>query len=258
MQELKYIIRLDDACPTMDYDKWSKIFDILDKYNVKPIIAVIPNNEDKNFIINKYDNNFWNKVKIWENKGYYISMHGYNHKYISNSGGLVPMNKQSEFAGVNIEIQRDKIRKGWNIFKQNGILPKIWVAPSHTFDKNTLQVLKEETNIKIISDGVAFYPYNKYGFFWIPQQLWWYKEEKNGVWTICLHPNNMNYKQIESLEKFIKNNEEKFKMDLNYLIKQYNNRKNSILDKLYYNFFFFRRKMANISFFYSIYKFIGR
>ena len=54
----KYIVRLDDACPTMDRKKWNRFFDILDKYNIKPIVAVIPNNEDKNMLIDEYDKNF--------------------------------------------------------------------------------------------------------------------------------------------------------------------------------------------------------
>ena len=241
MQELKYIIRLDDASPTMDWRKWNLIFGICDKYNIKPIVAVIPNNEDKKMIIDKYNKNFWNEVRKWQQKGYYIAIHGYNHKYISKSAGLIPMNNKSEFAGVDINIQRDKIKKAWRIFKQNNILPKIWVAPSHTFDKNTLKVLKEETDIKIISDGVAFYPYTEYGFFWIPQQLWWFIDKKKGIWTICLHPNNMTNKQIKNLENIIKDNREKFNINIDELYKKYGNRKLSLNDKLYFRLFFLKR-----------------
>ena len=43
---MKYLIRLDDACETMDLNKWLRMESLLSKYNVKPLIAVIPNNED--------------------------------------------------------------------------------------------------------------------------------------------------------------------------------------------------------------------
>ena len=33
----KYLIRLDDACPTMDAQKWSRIEDILNRGGVKPM-----------------------------------------------------------------------------------------------------------------------------------------------------------------------------------------------------------------------------
>jgi len=252
---LKYIIRLDDACPTMDWKKWNAIFNILDKYGIKPIVAVIPNNEDRKMMIDKYNNYFWDKVREWENKNYYIAMHGYNHKYISKNGGLIPINNQSEFAGVDIEIQRDKIKKAWQIFKENGIIPKIWVAPSHTFDENTLKILKEETDIKIISDGIAFYPYTKYGFLWIPQQLWRYKEKKEGIWTICLHPNNMDYEQIKGLENIIKNNIEKFNINIYELYEMYKKRELSIYDKIYSKLFFLGIRLYKISLFKFIYKF---
>ncbi len=43
-QKTKYIIRIDDACPTMNKEKWG----LFEKYlNIKPIVAVIPNNEDE-------------------------------------------------------------------------------------------------------------------------------------------------------------------------------------------------------------------
>ena len=244
--EAKYIIRLDDACATMNWSKWDAIFEILDKFHIKPIIAVIPNNEDESLIIDNYNDNFWNEVKRWQEKGYYIAMHGYNHKYISQNSGLIPMNNQSEFAGVDIKIQREKIKKAWEIFNKHKIIPKIWVAPSHTFDKNTLKVLKEETNIRIISDGIAFYPYNKYGFFWIPQQLWWYQEKEEGIWTICLHPNNMSIKSIKEFELFISNNKDKFNIYIEDLLKMYRNRKLILKDYIYFYIFFLKRQLSII------------
>ena len=42
----KYLIRLDDACPTMDWGKWRRMERILDKYKVKPMVGIIPENND--------------------------------------------------------------------------------------------------------------------------------------------------------------------------------------------------------------------
>jgi len=243
---LYYLIRLDDASPRMNWKKWNTIFNILDKYNIKPIVAVIPNNEDEQLDIDKYNPSFWDIVRLWENKGYHIAMHGFNHKYISSDGGLIPINKQSEFAGVHIDIQREKIKKSWSIFKKNKIFPKIWVAPAHTFDFNTLTVLKEETNIEIISDGIAYYPYKEYGFLWIPQQLWWYKEKKEGIWTICLHPNNMSENDMMEFENFIKYNQKKFMISIEDLYRLYKTRDKSFRDYLFFYMFFMRIKLSKI------------
>jgi hypothetical protein len=33
----------------MNRDKWDKVENILDKYGIKPVVAVIPNNENTSF-----------------------------------------------------------------------------------------------------------------------------------------------------------------------------------------------------------------
>ena len=54
-----YLIRLDDACPTMNRRKWQRIEDILDRYGVKPMVGVIPANADPKQIIDEPDRHFW-------------------------------------------------------------------------------------------------------------------------------------------------------------------------------------------------------
>lgn len=36
-----YVIRLDDACPTMNHANWNRMEYLLDKYSVRPIVGVI-------------------------------------------------------------------------------------------------------------------------------------------------------------------------------------------------------------------------
>ena len=38
----KYIIRLDDAAEKMNIDNWEKMENILDRYDIKPLVGVIP------------------------------------------------------------------------------------------------------------------------------------------------------------------------------------------------------------------------
>ena len=45
-KKVEYCIRLDDACPQMNAEKWARIERILDKYKVRPIVGVIPENRD--------------------------------------------------------------------------------------------------------------------------------------------------------------------------------------------------------------------
>jgi len=242
---VKYIIRLDDACPTMDMEKWQLFEDMFDKYDIKPIMAVIPNNNDPKQKINKFDNDFWNKVRDWQKKGWHIALHGYDHVYISNHSGLVPFNNKSEFAGLSYQKQSEKIKKGIEIFKKEGIETNIWVAPSHTFDENTLKALKEHTTIKIISDGIALFPFKRFRFFWIPQQLWKYKNKNNGIYTICYHPNTMSKDNILKELNLLKNNKNKIINNINDLEIKYKDRSLNIFDFIYEYFFLYKRSLFN-------------
>jgi predicted deacetylase len=199
----RYLLRLDDACPTMDSGQWQRFEDLFDRYQVKPLVAVIPENRDPKMEIDSPDPNFWQTVDRWIGKGWRIALHGYDHVYVTKESGLVPHNKKSEFAGLPYEVQQQKIRRGYEILRDHGVTPEIWVAPSHTFDDNTLIALKEETEIRIISDGLARTPFLWKGFAWIPQQLWRGRFVGSGLWTICLHPNTTSEAEFKRLEGFL-------------------------------------------------------
>jgi len=68
---------------------------------------------------------------------------------------LNPLWTRSEFAGLKLEEQKEKIKKGLSIMKENGVEPGYFFAPSHTYDSNTLNALESESNIRIISDTIG-------------------------------------------------------------------------------------------------------
>lgn len=206
----KYIIRLDDACPTFNIEKWQRYFDIFDTYQIKPIIAVIPNNQSDEFINHPPFPHFWDMVRRWNAKGWGIAMHGFNHVYETTHCGIVhSLSHVSEFAGLPYNIQLDKINKAKECFDEYGIKPSLFIAPAHTFDRNTLKALRQATDIRIISDGFALKPFRKYGFNWIPQQSWSFRKRYIGLWTICLHPETAADNEPELLEQFIIANKKK-------------------------------------------------
>lgn len=220
----KYLIRLDDACPTMEAKKWQRMEGILNHYGVRPMVGIIPNNEDPETSPDSYDEGFWDKALNWEKKGWAIALHGYNHVCITNDGmkGLNPMWERSEFSGLSLEKQREKISKGLAVLKEHGLNPKYFFAPSHTYDKNTLIALKEESNIRIISDTIATKPYREGDFTFIPQLGGHCSEMKiPGIWTFCLHPTAMNEAQFSAIEDFLKSHKDDFiafsELDLNNL-----------------------------------------
>jgi predicted deacetylase len=204
-----YIIRLDDACENQNNENWDAIESVLDRFGIKPIVAVIPCNEDPSFLGRKKDENFWMRVKGWRNKDWTIALHGYRHLYhkVRRKDLILPFHGRSEFAGLNFNTQSDMLAKAYAVFSSHGIFPDVWVAPSHSFDVKTLRALKSSTPIRIVSDGIAFHPFVENGLTFIPQQLWWPKYRPFGVWTICLHPETMTTKDIENFEAALLKNQ---------------------------------------------------
>lgn len=233
----KYILRLDDACEKMDIEKWDKMEQLLDKYGVKPLVGVIPHCEDPMMDDYPVDSNFWSKVNNWISKDWSIAMHGYNHVYSTECGGINPINNRSEFAGEPLEVQKEKIRKGISIMREHGVNPKVFFAPSHTFDRNTLLALKAESDINIISDTIANDVYYQDDFQFVPQQSGRVRKLPFKVVTFCYHPNMMKENDFLILECFLEKNSDlfiEFPIGKNY-------RKFSFYDYLIRKMYFLRR-----------------
>lgn len=236
-----YYFRLDDASDKMNVEKWNRIETLFDKYSIKPLVGVIPENKDECFQIYEKDENFWKKVKSWEAKGWVIALHGCYHVYTTNDSGINPINNRSEFAGESLETQKEKIKKGIEILEAKNINPKVFFAPAHTFDINTIEALKQVSNIRIISDTIASKPYKRWGITFIPQQSGIVRKMPFKYTTFCYHPNIMEEKDFELLENFIKENIEEIKAFSADEI----NRKRSILDIILSKIYFIRRRIKN-------------
>lgn len=76
---VNYLIRLDDACSQMNRHNWHRMECLLDRYNIKPLVGIIPANEDPTMVNDSENSDFWDKMKKWQGKGWQIAMHGYNH-----------------------------------------------------------------------------------------------------------------------------------------------------------------------------------
>lgn len=234
-----YIMRLDDASQHMDLNKWLKMEILLDKYNIKPIYGIIPVNKDPELLKYEKVEDFWELMNRWKEKKWVPAMHGYTHVFETSEGGINPVNNRSEYAGVSLLRQREKIRKGYSVLKDNGIIPKIFFAPAHTFDANTLEALKKESNIRIISDTIANDIYFHNDFFFIPQQSGRCRKLPFKVTTFCYHPNIMSEVDFINLEIFLKKYCNLFKSVDDLQMKK---RKMSLIDYMLKEFYFIRRK----------------
>ena len=55
----RYIFRLDDASAYLNNKKWGDIEKIFDRFNIKPIVAVTPDNMDESIKHGEFDKSFW-------------------------------------------------------------------------------------------------------------------------------------------------------------------------------------------------------
>ena len=75
------LIRIDDVCENMNLELMRKLELLFDNYSIKPVLGVIPNNKDKEFLSFPRNDNFWEQVRKWQDKGWVIVQHGYTHIY---------------------------------------------------------------------------------------------------------------------------------------------------------------------------------
>ncbi|GDX40869.1 hypothetical protein LBMAG21_11610 [Armatimonadota bacterium] len=200
----RYLVRFDDICPAMNWDMWGKIETVLRENGVKPILAVVPDNKDPLLDVGAPVSDFWERVRGWQGEGWTIALHGYQHIYQNKLSGLMKISNKSEFAGLPLAVQEENLRKGVEIFRQNGVHTNVWVAPSHSFDENTLTALRN-VGVNIVSDGLGVLPHGSLDTtYWIPQQMWGaFYERKSGVWTVCYHHNDWQEKDLKRFTQFI-------------------------------------------------------
>jgi predicted deacetylase len=186
----RFIMRFDDICPTMNWRVWRLLEHDLYELNIKPLMAVVPDNRDRDLMVSAPSvDDFWNSVRSWQKHGWTIGLHGYQHRYLTNAAGMYGRMPRSEFAGLPYEIQEIKLRNAVRIFREQQVSPEVWVAPAHSFDTTTVGILSK-LGVRIISDGYAIYPYqDAEGVTWIPQQFGKFRKLPFGVWTICCHFN---------------------------------------------------------------------
>ncbi len=223
---MKIVIRMDDIAPGMDMGKFRRFKRLLDEHHVQPLIGVVPDNHDQGLIIGdderdrdrrernipvpverrksdrrnvedpdiKEDNpGFWRMIRNLQSEGWIIAMHGLNHAYTTKEGGLLPLNHKSEFAGIPLENQKEMIAEGKSILAGHGIATDFFMAPSHSYDKNTLEALLEN-GFRRITDGFGRHSYRRYDITFYPisyRRDTAIKDKKEGYTTFVVHCNTL-------------------------------------------------------------------
>ena len=199
-------IRLDDITADMNWEHFDRLREAFDRTGIYPLLGIVPDNHDPKLKPGQERDDFWSCMKELGHQGYVLSLHGLHHVYETQSSGLLRRNPFSEFAGLSFEQQNEKIRNGKTILQQHGIETSVFMAPGHTFDKNTLRALKNN-GFRTVTDGYAENAYRQQGITFYPCTRSEMEINPKGVDTICLHPNCMTEEEIEATVQFIQNHQ---------------------------------------------------
>lgn len=231
-----YLLRFDDICATMNWPIWSQIEDTLLRAGVRPLLAVVPDNQDPKLQVHEPKQDFWKHVQRWQSFGWTIALHGHQHRYVTTDAGLLNLNSYSEFAGLPFEQQLKKLRTAADIFSQHGVTPRLWIAPAHAFDLATIAAL-HKVGVHHISDGFSLYPYTDAdGTFWIPQQTWRFRPALYGTWTVCMHHNDWSGKDLLRFRRDV----ERYRTQISSydeVVARYYGRRKTMLDDVFAGYY---------------------
>ncbi|MBR1472478.1 MAG: DUF2334 domain-containing protein [Lachnospiraceae bacterium] len=212
----KIAIRIDDVTPEMDWVKFHRFEKMLDKYQVCPLIGVVPENGDPTLAGQEKNPAFaeqqgytdWLLKK--KSAGWSIALHGCFHVYQTKQGGLFPLNHFSEFAGQPYREQLRLLRHGRERLKALGVESDIFMAPGHSFDQNTLAALKEN-GFRYVTDGYGSRPYLREGLVFLPISFLRSRErkKKDGYTTYVVHTWDMSEGEFRWYEDLFRTERER-------------------------------------------------
>lgn len=207
----KIAIRIDDVTENMDWEKFHRFEDILDKYGICPLIGVVPANRDRSLAVGIKKEDYADWLKEKQRQGWVIAMHGHDHIYTTKKGGIFPLNRFSEFAGLDFAAQLDKLQEGVRAMQALNLRTEIFMAPAHSYDRNTLKALKM-CGFRYITDGFGSGPYERGGMVFLPIAVQKSKEfkKKEGITTFVVHTATMREEDFLSYEQIIEKYRDQF------------------------------------------------
>ena len=204
-ESMKIAIRMDDITPDMDWEKFLRFKAMLDERGIRPLLGIVPDHHDPKLSAGEPRADFWEYMcRLKDEEGYVLCMHGCHHVYTTDRGGMLPLNRQSEFAGVPYEEQLDLILKGKRILASHGIETQLFMAPAHSYDLNTLRALKAG-GFTGLTDGFGARPYiyEDMIFYPISYRKSDSMKKTHGITTFVVHANTMNESDFASYRKIL-------------------------------------------------------
>ena len=202
-----YLFRLDDITDTIDQDSFDRCLSLLLDAGVKPLLGVIPDNQDARLQRHPRQKDFWKRLASLRDRGLIsVALHGLHHVYHENRRSLLyayGIGPLSEFAGLPYTVQCRKIAEGLSILRGRNLNPTAWMAPNHSFDTATIHALAAN-NLSVVTDGIGLFPFRRRGITFVPVLSGRPRRIPFGIMTICLHTETMTERDFEGLRLFLK------------------------------------------------------
>lgn len=192
----RFVIRFDDVTPGMAWSKFAPFDALAQELNIPYLIGVVPDCRDPALSVEPDRADFWDFVRERAACGWTVAQHGHTHRYVTAERGLLGIGRKSEFAGLPFAMQKEKLAAGKGLLVREGVWQPVFMAPSHSFDENTVEAL-DDLGFESLTDGYGFYPYKIRGLMAVPQHISKPIGVGFGVETVCLHVNSLSAEQIE-------------------------------------------------------------
>lgn len=201
----KIAVRMDDITPDMNWDNFRFFQRLFQEAGITPLLGIVPDNQDPKLSCGGAREDFYEVMKQLKDEGYSLAMHGFRHVYSTRKGGLFPLNDYSEFAGLPYDEQEKMLALGRDELRRHGIETDIFMAPAHSYDKNTIKALKA-AGFTRITDGFGKRPYRYKGMTFYPISFMMNRslKRKRGATTIVLHANTVTDEQKERYRRIFK------------------------------------------------------
>jgi len=197
-----YLIRFDDVTPGMAWTRFQPFEDLARDLRLPYLLGVVPDCRDVKLMVEPTRIDFWPWIRRMKAQGATIAQHGFTHLYETQHKGLLGIGRKSEFAGLPYEVQYHRLARGKEIMQNEGVWDGVFMAPSHSFDADTVKALKA-LGFRALTDGFGFFPYEIEGLHAVPQLFARPIGFGIGVETVCIHANTLSdQRRTMLIEKF--------------------------------------------------------
>lgn len=202
----QFVIRLDDICPGLHWANFTQLCELFSEHQILPLLGVVPDNRDELLVVDELrEAEFWGTLRRLRSAGWETAQHGLHHVKNADDGGMLRLKTWGEFAGLDYDRQLHDLDRGRGILLEQGLDTDIFMAPQHSFDETTLRAL-QDLKFKYVTDGYGLYPYRFQNLIFVPQLFGTPIHLGFGVYTICIHLNNLTSERIQRLASFVSEN----------------------------------------------------